>query len=321
MNNLAYKLKKISKMNKSVVIRKLFSFDEVFTVGYRRRKNDILPVSGFGEFDLVFTDKNYWYADPILFTDNGVSYLFIELFDKKADRGKIAYCTLTDQGPTPFKVVIDEPFHMSFPMTFRFDGDIYMLPETSQDKSLRLYKAISFPDKWELVKRFETSELLVDTVVTHVSEKSFGILACESNPDKEYECRFLKFEITKDNPGEFSIRADKDFNSIQKFDLVSRNGGPIFDYDGKRYIAAQESSFSEYGLYMNYYEYDESIKNIATDCKLNKLSTKNFILHGAPKGEGIHSYCFNDDYEIIDLKYMEFSPSKYFRKISRRFKK
>lgn len=318
MSNIAYKLKKISKMNKSVVIKKLLSYDEVFTIGYRKRQKDILPVSGFGEFEPVFTDKNYWYADPILFTQNGNSYLFLELFDKKADRGKIAYCQLTDNGPTPFKVVIDEPFHMSFPMVFEFDGDIYMLPETSNDKSLRLYRASAFPDKWELVHRFDTDGLLVDTVITHVGEKSFGILTCEASPDKEYECRFLKFEISKDGSGSFSLQEDTDFNSCQKYDLLSRNGGPVFEYNGKRYIAAQESSFSEYGLYMNYYEYDESSKKLAVNPQFKKLSCKDFVVHGVPKGLGVHSYCFNDDYEIIDLKYMEFSPTKHFKRIAGR---
>ena len=318
MSNLAYKIKKISKMNKSVVIKKLLSYDEVFTIGYRKRQKDILPVSGSGEFEPVFSDKNYWYADPILYTESGISYLFLELFDKKADRGKIAYCKLTDQGPTPFKVVIDEPFHMSFPMVFEFDGDIYMLPETSSDKSLRLYRASAFPDKWELVQRFNTEGLYVDTVITHVGEKSFGILTCEANPAKEYECRFLKFEISRDSNEGFSLHANTDFNEGQKYDLLSRNGGPIFEYDGKRYIAAQESSFSEYGLYMNYYEYDENSKNLTADPKFKKLSSKSFVIHGAPKGLGVHSYCFNDDYEIVDLKYMEFSPTKHFKRIAGR---
>ncbi len=318
MSNLAYKLKKISKMNKTVVIKKLLSYDEVFTIGYRKRNKDILPVSGFGEFDPVFNDKNYWYADPILFTQNGDSYLFLELFDKRADKGKIAYCRLTDQGPTPFKVVIDEPFHMSFPMVFEFDGDIYMLPETSSDKSLRLYRASAFPDKWELVQRFDTEGLYVDTVITHVGEKSFGILTCEASPSKEYECRFQKFEICKEGSGSFSLQEDKNFNSVQEFDLLSRNGGPVFEYDGKKYIAAQESSFSEYGLYMNYYEYDESSRKLAANPQFKKLSSKNFVVHGAPKGLGVHSYCFNDDYEIVDLKYMEFSPTKHFKRIAGR---
>ncbi|RKM61479.1 hypothetical protein D6855_06185 [Butyrivibrio sp. CB08] len=315
MSNISYKIKKISKMNPSVALRKFLSFDEVFTIAYRKRGKYILPKEGIAEFEQISTDKHYWYADPILFTKDGKSFLFMELFDKKAGRGKMAYCLLTEDGPTPIKVVIDEPFHMSFPTVFEFDNDIYMLPETSSDKSFILYRAVSFPDKWERVKRFETEGLYLDTVITSVGEKSFNILTCEASPSKEYECRFQKFTFTKEADGDFTLTEDKEFNSCQEFDLFSRNGGPIFEYQGKRYVAAQQSSFAEYGLYMNYYVYDESKKKIAVNPQFQRITTSGIFVNGIRKGYGIHSYCFNDDYEVIDYKYMTFAPLKHIQRI------
>ncbi len=309
MSNFLYKLKKISKMNPSVVIKKLLSYDEVFVTGYRKRTDNLLFQSAKAEFNCVTGDKDFWYADPILFTKDGRSYLFMEAFDKKANLGRVAYCELTDKGATAPQLVLVEPFHMSFPTVFAFNNDIYMLPETSADKSLRLYKAVDFPTKWELVKRFDMGRLFVDTVTTHITDKGFSILTCEISPYKEYECRFQKFDICREEDGNFTISENKDFNTNQEYDLKSRNGGAIFELQGKRYVAAQESSSSEYGLYMDYYEYRDDTKRIATTPQY-RVSAKNVTVVGAPKGEGVHSYCFNDEYEIIDLKYLEFTPGK-----------
>ena len=319
MGNLAYKLKKISKMNPRVVIKKLLSFDEVFAIGYRKRGKDLLPVLGSGEFRALPLSRSFWYADPIILKRDGRNYLFMEAFDQKDQRGKIACCRLTDNGPTPVKVIIDEPFHMSFPTVFEFDSDVYMIPETSADKSLRLYRACSFPDKWELACRFDLGRLFVDTVILQKTDSSFELLTCEVSPYKEYECRFQKFSVNKDPGDSFTITEDISFNSCQEYDLLSRNGGALFELGGKRYVAAQESTSSEYGLYMNFFEYNDDSKKIATVPRY-RISKNSFILKGAPRGEGVHSYCFSDDYEIVDLKYMEFAPKKILQRLKERHK-
>lgn len=317
MGKIARKIKKISKMNPEVVIKKLLSFDDVYVVGYRRRKKHLLFESGKGRFDMIPYSKKYWYSDPILFTKDKRSYLFMEAFDKDEYKGKVAYCELTPDGPTEPVLILDEPFHMSFPTVFEFGDDIYMIPETSSDKSLRLYRAADFPSKWELVKRFDIERRFVDTVILEKDDTSFRILTCEVCPDREYECRFQKFTISRSGDNDFTLTEDNDFNPHQEYDLLSRNGGAVFKLNGQRYVAAQESTFSEYGLYMDFYPYTDDKKKIAVDPSY-RLTKKNFIITGGPKGEGVHSYCFNNYYEIVDLKYLEFSPRKIFQHIFRR---
>ncbi len=68
---------------------------------------------------------------------------------------------------------------------------------------------------------------------------------------------------------------------------------------------------------MDYYVYNSDSKKIAVNPQY-KISSKDVTVKGAPKGEGVHSYCFNDDYEIIDLKYMEFSPQKLKQRLFKR---
>lgn len=47
-------------------------------------------------------------------------------------------------------IVLREPFHLSYPHVFAWDGEVYMVPETFEANAVRLYRAVSFPFEWEL---------------------------------------------------------------------------------------------------------------------------------------------------------------------------
>lgn len=82
-----------------------------------------------------------YYADPFVLED----ILFFEYYDY--DKGVIAI--LKDGKP---EVVLEKPYHLSFPCVFKDNGSYYMLPETVNNNQLELYKAKNFPYDWELVK-------------------------------------------------------------------------------------------------------------------------------------------------------------------------
>jgi len=45
---------------------------------------------------------------------------------------------------------LSEDFHLSYPHVFEAGGEIYMTPETKKSRSVRLYRAVDVPLKWEL---------------------------------------------------------------------------------------------------------------------------------------------------------------------------
>ena len=65
------------------------------------------------------------------------------------DRGEIAWATSSDAVVWSYrKIVLREPFHLSYPYVFEWQGQYYMIPETHQAESVRLYQARSFPFDW-----------------------------------------------------------------------------------------------------------------------------------------------------------------------------
>jgi hypothetical protein len=49
----------------------------------------------------------------------------------------------------PF-AVLERSYHLSYPFIFRWGSDIFMIPETSDNRTVEVYRAVEFPGKWEL---------------------------------------------------------------------------------------------------------------------------------------------------------------------------
>lgn len=107
----------------------------------------------------VLTAANVWdvpaafVADPFIVREGEKWYMFMEVFNKRSDQGDIAYAESADGLRWQYRrVIVDEPFHMSYPCVFKDGSDYYMIPETAEAYGIRLYKAASFPEGWTYVK-------------------------------------------------------------------------------------------------------------------------------------------------------------------------
>ena len=90
-------------------------------------------------------------ADPFLIEVDATWYLFMEVMNKSTWQGDIAVATSRNRRDWEYQqVVLDEPFHMSYPFVFAWDGAIYMVPESEAIDQVRLYRATRFPTEWEL---------------------------------------------------------------------------------------------------------------------------------------------------------------------------
>ncbi len=338
------KIRKILRMKPERILKKLLSYDDVCAIGFRKYSAEtFLPAlctadgkaAADGEgapaaagkmpalFDIVPLSRDFWYADPILFRKDGRSYLFMEAFDKKQLIGRIAVSELSDAGASAPALIICEPFHMSFPTVFSWQDGIYMLPETSADESLRLYRAAEFPHRWETAEVFRMGRKFVDTVILETGDDHFRILTCEISPDREYECRFQKFTVRAAENGKLSLSEeaqDAAFNRTQTYSLRSRNGGALIRREGKTYVSAQESTETTYGVAMNFYPYDDKTPDIAGQEAAARITPDSVRVGKLAGGEGVHSYCFDGAYEAVDLIYLEFTPAKWPRRIAGRLK-
>ncbi len=107
-------------------------------------------------------------ADPFMIRTNGQWHMFFEVMNEEAGQGDIGLATSADGRSWQYRqVVLDEPFHLSYPCVFQWEGRAYMVPESRQSGAVRLYEADPFPVRWRYVTNLVDAPLVDPTVLRH----------------------------------------------------------------------------------------------------------------------------------------------------------
>jgi len=97
--------------------------------------------------------KADYVADPFMIKRGGSWYMFFEVVNALSNQGDIGLAMSEDGLHWEYKqIVLDEPFHLSYPYVFKWKNEYYMVPESAEAKSLMLYKAEDFPFEWKMEK-------------------------------------------------------------------------------------------------------------------------------------------------------------------------
>ena len=118
-----------------------------WSVAWQRTRAVPPPLDGFRE---IPNPPGRMLADPFVITHRGRTAILAEDLFYSDDRGRISAIEMTGDGPGPARVVLDEPFHLSFPFVFEAEGRVWMIPETAEARQIRLYSCEDFPFEWKL---------------------------------------------------------------------------------------------------------------------------------------------------------------------------
>lgn len=132
------------------LVDKIFKKDDNFGIIVRQNKEfgfngvqHFSPVLRLDIENLLKPKPLLTQADPFLFVKEKTLYLFYES-QRSGERGIIRMVKTDNLHDWSSPVtVLQEPFHLSFPFVFECCGDIYMIPESQEDDSIRLYKGNS----------------------------------------------------------------------------------------------------------------------------------------------------------------------------------
>lgn len=125
-------------------------------------------------------------ADPFLIKEGKTWDLFFEVYNNDTKQGDLAVATSKNTWIWKYaRVVIDEPFHLSYPYVFKADDGYYLIPESYEANSIRLYKADEFPTKWSFVKTLVEGRDYVDNSIVFYNGKWWLFSSVTSN-DKLY---------------------------------------------------------------------------------------------------------------------------------------
>ena len=111
-------------------------------------------------------------ADPFMIHVHGTWFMFFEVLNWKTNKGEIGLATSEDGLNWVYQqIVLDEPFHLSYPHVFEWSGRYYLIPESYQAGSVRLYEATEFPLQWSFVMTLVEGSYFVDASAFRYGDK------------------------------------------------------------------------------------------------------------------------------------------------------
>jgi hypothetical protein len=120
-------------------------------------------------------------ADPFMLKTHHSWHLFFEVMNQQSRKGEIGLASSDNALQWTYqRIVLAEPFHLSYPYVFEWMGDYYMVPESYQARSIRLYKAMRFPTHWSLVTTLLSGGVFKDPSIFHYHNTWW--MFAETNP-------------------------------------------------------------------------------------------------------------------------------------------
>jgi len=187
-------------------------------------RNPVLTARDVSDVDAEFV------ADPFMVREGDTWHMFFEVLNRRTGQGDIGLATSNDaRNWTYQRIVLDEPFHLSYPLVFKVDGEYYMVPETRLAYAVRLYKATEFPLKWTYVKDLVQGNY-VDPTVFHDGTTWWMFAGERADVLHLYYAEDLYGPWTK-HPKSPVVLLDGD---------IARPGGPVVRHEGRFYRYTQD---------------------------------------------------------------------------------
>lgn len=234
-------------------------------------------------------------ADPFATVRDGRLHLFAEVYDYRERHGRIALMDLPDSGTAalPPRIILEEPWHLSYPALIEDGRTIYMLPEASKGVRLRLYRASDFPTTWE-----PAAEIVLDVVpvdATPFRHDGRCWLAYASGASKTAAQSTLHLASADHFEGPWTPHPA---NPVRVDRSGARPGGTVFTLDGRLILPVQDCTTT----------YGAAVRLLMVD----ELTPDRFVAHAGPRlvaptsagayRQGLHTLSGCGDVTLIDVK-------------------
>lgn len=189
-------------------------------------------------------------ADPFLLQEGDAWYLFFEALNSANSQGDIGYASSANGYDWTYqKIVFDEPFHLSYPQVFKWEGEYYMVPETSETNSIRLYRAVNFPSDWEFVTTLVSGRPYVDSSLFYYNGGWWMYSAAYSSATGVDDTLYLFYADNLvgpwvEHPMSPVVAADPN---------IARPGGRVIQFDN-RLVRFTQDDYPTYGNQVRAFE-------------------------------------------------------------------
>lgn len=242
------------------------------------------------------------YGDPFPIEADGKFYIFFEemfAFDPELS-GIISVTEIHPQTGKAGKIkqVLKRKYHLSYPMIFKWANDFYMIPETGQNKNIELFRASSFPYKWEFIKVLVPDVCARDTTLFEKDGK-FWLFACMSEKNPEIE-GFISDQLfyslhlySADSPLGPWIKHPQ--NPVKMDSYNTRSAGHIFYWNNQLVRPTQDCS-PRYGYAVIFNRIDVLNGDAYHETEIGKMLPPH-----TPGMLGVHTFNHCNGLTVIDI--------------------
>jgi hypothetical protein len=276
------------------VIKKLFFTDAFrWQLQFDIRERGQLPSDSYGSFRKLLSPRAIFWADPFVVAGDDCYWIFVEEFIYKKNRAHISVLKLGTEGNLiDSRKIIERPYHMSYPFIFKVNNIYYMIPETSRNKTIELYKCTDFPYKWEFEMNIMENVSAVDSTLFNYNDRWWLFTAMDQTANIS-GCSAELFLFYADDIFSGNWKSHR-LNPIVSDIRTARPAGRIFLRDGEIYRPSQNCA-GRYGVAFNLNritklsesEYEETLV-----AEIKPVWDK--------KLKGVHTLNSDKDFTVID---------------------
>lgn len=254
--------------------------------------------------------RSVFAADPFLVTIGDTDHVWFEEYNCHTGRGRLTGVTIgaMHRYPQQRNVLLEEPFHLSFPSVLQHEGQIYCIPESFSARQVRLYR-LQMPEmKLELDTVLIDHWPGVDPVVWFDGRLWWLFCTAKEAPSIHL---FLFYADNLRGPYQ-----PHPLNPVKSDLRGSRMAGPLYVDKGQLYRPAQDCSV-HYGrrVVIN------RIETLTTTDFSETVAGEIEPLTVGGFREGVHTFGFNSRWRVTDGKRFVFVAAVFRAKFSEHFKR
>jgi hypothetical protein len=225
-------------------------------------------------------------ADPFPLKIGSKIFLFFEEINLITRKGSIRFGELSNFKLIKIKTLLKDRSHYSFPFIFTHGGNIYLIPETSEKKTIELYEFKQSRGELVKIKNLINGIDAADTVLLKKDDLFWLFTSCVSALNGKHEN--LEIYYTKDFLTKKFIKHIQ--NPIYENNKLSRSGGAIIQNE---YRISQDCT-KMYG--------EKIIVSTIKRLNQNQFEEFDFCSIKTVDGREIHTYNEIENLIIADLK-------------------
>jgi hypothetical protein len=194
----------------------------------------------FERLRYLIPSKNHFWADPFAVEHHGRYFIFFEELPYRTQKACIkAIEVFEDAEPGEAQVVLERPYHLSYPFVFEWEGSLYLLPESAANGTVELYRCEAFPHDWRPHKVLLENVSAYDATLWRESDRWWMFVnVAELGADSSDELHLYWSETPL---GPWTAHRG---NPVVSDARCARPAGPLFSRDGKLYRPSQDCSLA-----------------------------------------------------------------------------